>query len=166
MSDGFAGGLMLMLALLAAPILMIGLVTLLALPVIAEHDPDVLFDGKSGGAADVPIKVAIAGAALAMCGGFFFAWVFVGELSLGWLFLAWAFWAPAFHLLLRPNRKPRPPVLDDLPWKRAIPRLALVLAFGAILGAKIAGAISANAFYIGLGVYAAALVILNRMERR
>jgi len=155
-----------MLVLLAAPILTIALVALLALPVIAEHDPDVLFDGESAGGAAVPIKVAIAGAVLAMFGGFLFAWAFVREVSLGWLFVAWAFWAPAFHLLLRPKRKPRPPEMEDVPWKRAIPRLVLVIAFGALLGAKIARAISANVFWVGLGVSMAVLVLLNRLERR
>lgn len=101
MSDGVAGGLLLMLALFVVPLLFAGFVALLALPLIAEHDPDVLFGGESSKLTDVPIKVAIAGALLAMCGGFFFAWTFVGELSLGWLFLAWVFWAPAFRPRVR-----------------------------------------------------------------
>jgi len=155
-----------MLALLVVPLLFAGFVALLALPLIAEHDPDVLFDGENSNLTDVPIKVAIAGALLAMCGGFFFAWTFVGELSLGWLFLAWVFWAPAFRLLLCPERKPKPPEMEDVPWKQAIPRLAVVLVFGALIGATVAGAISANAFFAGLGVCAAALLLLNRLQRR
>jgi hypothetical protein len=155
-----------MLALLVAPLLFAGFVALLALPLIAEHDPDVLFDGQNSNLTDVPIKVAIAGALLAMCGGFFFAWTFVGELSLGWLFLAWVFWAPAFQLLFRPTRKPKPPEMEDLPWKHLVPRLVLVLVLGALIGAKVAGAISANEFFVGVGVYVGVLFLLKRFQRR
>jgi hypothetical protein len=99
-----------------APILMVGLVAVLALPLIAEHDPDVLFGAESAKGAAVPIKVAVAGAVLALFGGFFFGCAFGEEPNVGWLFLAYAFWAPAFHLLLRPKREPRPPEVEDVPW--------------------------------------------------
>lgn len=106
------GGLMVMLVLLVAPLLFAGFVALLALPLIAEYDPDVLF-----------------------------------------------------HLLLRPKRKPKQPEIENIRWKSAIPRLALVIAFGALIGAKVAGAISTDAFFVGLGTYAAVLFLLNRLQR-
>lgn len=159
---------MLILAVVGTPILMIGLVWLVALQLRAEHDPDSLFEGESTGGADVPMKVAIGSAVLAMIGGFCLSLAFVGELSLGWLFIAWVFWTPVFHLLYRPQRKSRPLVTenDDVPLKQAIPRLVTVLAFGALIGAKVAGAIGANVFFVGAGVFLAALALLNRRKPR
>ncbi|MGB5694042.1 MAG: hypothetical protein WBM46_00185 [Polyangiales bacterium] len=165
MSDGAVTALLLMLALMVAPILMAGFVALLALPLIAEHDPEVLFGGETNDDG-VPKKVAIAGAVLALCGGFCVALAFVGEVHLGWLFFAWIFWAPAFQLLFRPTRKPKPPEAEDVPWKHFVPRLALVLVLGALIGAKVAGAISANEFFVGVGVYVGVLFLLKRFQRR
>ena len=165
MSDGAVTALLLMLALMVAPMLMAGFVALLALPLIAEHDPEVLFGGETADD-NVPKKVAIAGALLAMCGGFCVALAFVGEVHLEWLFFAWIFWAPAFQLLFRPTIKPKPPKVEDAPWKRVISRLALLVVLGALIGAKVAGAISANEFFVGLGVYVGVLFLLKRFERR
>jgi uncharacterized membrane protein YfcA len=157
--------LLLMLALMVAPILMAGFVALLALPLIAEHDPELLFGGETNDG-DVPKKAAIASALLAMCGGFCVAFAFVGEVRLEWLFFAWIFWAPAFQLLFRPTRRPKPPEVEDVPWKRVVPRLALVVVLGALIGAKVAGAISANEFFVGVGVYVGVLFLLKRFQQR
>lgn len=154
-----------MLALMVAPILMAGFVALLALPLIAEHDPEVLFGGETNDEG-VPKKAAIAGALLAMCGGFCVALAFVGEVRLEWLFFAWIFWTPAFQLLFRPTRKSKPPEVEDVPWKRLVPRLALLVVLGALIGAKVAGAISANEFFVGVGVDVGALFLLKRFQRR
>ena len=51
-----------MLAIVGAPILMIGVLSLIALQLTAAEDPDSLFEGESTGGADVPVKVAIASA--------------------------------------------------------------------------------------------------------
>lgn len=157
--------LLLTLALIAAPVLMAGFVALLALPLIAEHDPEVLFGGETNDDG-VPKKVAVAGAALALCGGFCVALAFVGEGRLGWLFFAWIFWAPALQLLFRPRRKPKPPEVEDVPWKKVVPRLALVLVLGALIGAKVAGRISAQDFFLGVGVYLGVVFLLKRFQRR
>jgi hypothetical protein len=156
--------LLLMLALMVAPILMAGFVALLALPLIAEHDPEVLF-GEETADGGVPKKAAIASALLAMCGGFCVALAFVGEMRLGWLFFAWIFWAPAFQLHFRPTKRPKPPEVEGVPWKRAVPHLVLVVVLGALIGAKVAGAISANEFFVGVGVYVGVLFLLKRFQR-
>ena len=153
-----------MLALIAAPVLMAGFIAVLALPLIAEHDPEVLF-GAEANDDGVPKKVAIAAAVLALCGGFCVALAFVGEVRLGWLFFAWIFWAPAFQLLFRPTRKPKPPEVEDVSWKHLVPRLALVLVLGALIGAKVAGEISANEFFLGVGVFLGVLFLLKRIQR-
>lgn len=163
MSDT-VNGLLLILALIVAPILFAGFVALLALPLIAEHDPEVLFGGETNNNG-VPKKVAIAGALLALCGGFCVAMAFAGDVRLGWLFFAWIFWAPAFQLLFRPTRKPKPPEVEDVPWKHLVPRLALVLVLGALIGAKVAGEISANEFFVGVAVFLGVLFLLKRIQR-
>ncbi len=128
--------LVLILAVLGVPILMIGLVSLLAFQLTAQEDPESLFDRENTGSAYVPMKVVIGIAALAMIGGFFFALAFVGEVTLGWLFVAFAFWAPLVRVLHRPKRKPRPRVSEDedVPLKRAIPGLIVAAAVGALWG--------------------------------
>ncbi|MGB5349019.1 MAG: hypothetical protein WBN10_05425 [Polyangiales bacterium] len=157
-----------LLVLLGVPLLMIGLVSLFAFQLTAQEDPDSLFEGENTERADVPMKVAIGSAVLAMIGGFFFALAFVGKVSLGWLFVAWIFWAPVVRVLHRSKRKPRPPVSedDDVPLKRAIPDLVAIAAAAALYGAWAGGAISANAFFAGIAVFIAVRVLLNRRSRR
>ena len=157
--------LLLMLALVVAPILMAGFVALLALPLIAEHDPEVLF-GDETNDGSVPKKVVIASAVLAMCGGFCVALAFSGELSLGWLFFAGFFGVPAFQLLFRPTRAPKAPEIEEVPWKHLVPRLALVLVLGALIGAKVTGDVSLNELFVGVGVIVGVMFLLQRFQRR
>jgi hypothetical protein len=164
-SDGFTVTLVVIFAVLGVPILMIGVVWLISLQLRAEHDPDSLVDESTGG---VRTRVAIGGAVLAWIGGFCVHLAFVGELRLIWLFVAAAFLVPVFKIFRGPKPKPGPPVTDDddIPWKKAIPRIVAVLALGALFGAMSAGAISTNEFFVGVGVYMVVLALLNRWKPR
>ena len=165
MGDGVVSTVLWILALILAPILFAGFVALIALPLVAEHDPEVLF-GDETGDGGVPKKVVLASAVLAMCGGFCVALAFVGEVSLGWLFFAWIFLVPAFQLLFRPTRKPKAPEIEEVPWKHLVPRLVLVLVFGAFVGAKVTGDISTNELFVGVGVFLGVLYLLKRFQQR
>ena len=101
MSGGLVDTLVVMLAVVGVPILMIGLVWLVALQLRAEHDPDsLLVEGSN-----VPMKMAVAGGILAAIGGFLMGLASVAEFSLGLLFVALTFWLGALRLL--GVRKPR-----------------------------------------------------------